>query len=361
MTEKEKLEYERKLLQKNSSYNLMRGRVGTVAPAEYTPSAIEGVNDLSDYLRTHGGYHQQERMIIDKRKTLDRALLYSYQGAIVKKLLDSEEANEPVRALINPDKNKLNYDDKIISVGFEHGFKPGDVFEWVNTDSYWIVYLQDLTELAYFRGEIRKCSHKISWYDKDAEKQCETYVAIRGPVETQILSIQKMNDRFDVPNYSIYMIVPKTEDNLKKFVRYSKFYLENCSTCWEVTAADAISSPGVITLTAVEEYGNPHEEDGPVVSPLALERPTNIIGEGFIKVKQEYIYSYNGLEAGGWRAVGINGQKVPVKLEAFFDEDKNRAVKVKWDSTYSGQFDLQFVSKSNKIIDNKSIIVESLF
>ena len=109
MTEKEKLEYERKLLQKNSSYNLMRGRVGTLASAEYTPSAIEGVNDLSDYLRTHGGYHQQERMIRDKRKTLDRALLYSYQGAIVKKLLDSEEANEPVRALINPDKNKYRF------------------------------------------------------------------------------------------------------------------------------------------------------------------------------------------------------------------------------------------------------------
>ena len=138
-------------------------------------------------------------------------------------------------------------------------------------------------------------------------------------------------------------------------------YLEDCSTCWEVTAVDAISSPGVITLTAVEEYGNPHEEDGPVASPLVLERPTNIIGEGFIKVKQEYTYSYSGLEAGGWRAVGINGQKVPVKLEAFFDEDKNRAVKIKWDSTYSGQFDLQFVSKANEIIDTKSIVVESLF
>jgi hypothetical protein len=35
--------------------------------------------------------------------------------------------------LINPDKTKQNYDDKIVSVGYEYGFKPGDVFDWMNT------------------------------------------------------------------------------------------------------------------------------------------------------------------------------------------------------------------------------------
>ena len=36
-------------------------------------------------------------------------------------------------ALINPNKLKQDYDDKIISIGYEYGFKPGDVFEWANT------------------------------------------------------------------------------------------------------------------------------------------------------------------------------------------------------------------------------------
>jgi len=43
--------------------------------------------------------------------------------------------------LINPDKLKQDYDDKIVSVGFEAGFKSGDVFEWVGTNSYWLIYL----------------------------------------------------------------------------------------------------------------------------------------------------------------------------------------------------------------------------
>jgi len=41
-------------------------------------------------------------MISDKRKTLDRAVLYSYQGALVRKLVFTDK----VRALINPNKLK---------------------------------------------------------------------------------------------------------------------------------------------------------------------------------------------------------------------------------------------------------------
>jgi hypothetical protein len=119
-------------------------------------------------------------MIADKRKTLDKAILYSYQGAKVKKL--GEETVAP--ALINPNAVKQDYDDKVISIGNEYNYKPGTIFEWVGTKTFWIVYLQDLTELAYFRGDIRKCSHQIAWEDEDGLHK--TYAAVRGPVETKI-------------------------------------------------------------------------------------------------------------------------------------------------------------------------------
>nr|DAF37540.1 MAG TPA: hypothetical protein [Caudoviricetes sp.]DAK59260.1 MAG TPA: hypothetical protein [Caudoviricetes sp.] len=48
---------------------------------------------------------------------------------------------DPVRALINPNKVKADYDEKILSTGFENGFKTGDVFEWCNTGTYWLIYL----------------------------------------------------------------------------------------------------------------------------------------------------------------------------------------------------------------------------
>mgnify|MGYP007069886511 CR=1 FL=1 len=135
-------------------------------------------------------------MIRDKRKTLNRALLYSYQSAFVKKVfredqtpMDGEE-DLICRALINPDKLKMDYDDKILSIGFEHGFKPGDILEWLNTGTYWIIRLQDLDELAYFRGDIRRCNYTIAWEDSEGNVH-RTYAAIRGPVETKINYIQK--------------------------------------------------------------------------------------------------------------------------------------------------------------------------
>jgi len=50
-------------------------------------------------------------MIRDKRRSLDKAVLYSYQGAFVKKVITEETIGEdvnqpPVRALINPNKLK---------------------------------------------------------------------------------------------------------------------------------------------------------------------------------------------------------------------------------------------------------------
>ena len=175
----------------------------------------DSLNLMQFRLRYRGGEAQQDRMIKDKRETLDRVVNYSYQGNNVRKL----DSDTPVRALINPNQVKQNYDDKIISIGYEHDFKPGTIFEWVRTNTKWLVYLQELTELAYFKGDIRKCRYEIEWYDENG-KQCRTYAAVRGPVETRIDSIQKHGIIVDNPNHSLHLLMPKTTDTLKKFKRY---------------------------------------------------------------------------------------------------------------------------------------------
>jgi hypothetical protein len=76
-------------------------------------------------------------MIYDKKRSLERALWHSYQAAEVSEL----ETNKILKALINPNVVKQDYDDKIISIGFESGFGPGTVFQWENTGTVWLVYL----------------------------------------------------------------------------------------------------------------------------------------------------------------------------------------------------------------------------
>jgi hypothetical protein len=80
---------ERKYLEDNLFYKLMGYRIGAHSSPTFVPSAVEGVNDMADLLKYQGGKYQQNRMIKDKRASLDKALRYSYQAASVK-LVDSD-------------------------------------------------------------------------------------------------------------------------------------------------------------------------------------------------------------------------------------------------------------------------------
>ena len=347
-------------LSSKNPYRLMQGRLGVYDKRPYDPkkNGIDGIDDLSMRLRQMGGHRQQERMIHDKRATLDRAIWNSYQAAEVIKV--DAEYKKPIRCLINPNKLKQDYDDKIISIGYEYNFKCGDVFEWLGTKTHWLIYLQDLTELAYFRGDIRKCSYKISWED-DSGKH-ETYAAIRGPVETKINYIQKHGISVDTPNHSLHILMPLNEYTLKYFQRYKKFYLNSFDDvtnkiCWRVEATDAISTPGILEINAVEYYANEHEDDikNGIVGGLIIE-PDNpneeniedlIIGETFIKPQKYYHYRFNGAIISNW----IYDEKLPIKVKMMDDDE----IEIKWTANYSGQFKLEYGGYE------KTIIVESLF
>ena len=328
---------------------------------DYNEQSIAGINALAKYLYAAGGPAQQSRMITDKRKTLDRVIKYSYQGAFVQRI---GEKTKPAPALINPNKLKQDYDDKILSIGFEYNFQPGDIFEWCQTGTYWLIYLQDLTELAYFRGDIRKCSHQIVWIDEQNEEH-KTYAAIRGPVETKINYIQKHTISLDEPNYSLNILMPLTDESLNYFKRYNKFYLQNDDkkVCWRVEAVDWISTPGILEITAVEYYANKSEDDienGLVGALIAKKIDPNegdltqiISGETFIKPKKEYSYICNKIIPDGKWSFDKN---YPIEIVNITRNAKGKSViTIKWNSSYTGQFELSFGQFK------KTIVVESLF
>ena len=72
-----------------------------------------GLDNLNKRLQYQGG-NQQQRFIQDKLRGLKRALLYSYQAATA--ILPN---GREFRCLINPDKNKPAYDNKILSIPYK--------------------------------------------------------------------------------------------------------------------------------------------------------------------------------------------------------------------------------------------------
>lgn len=303
-------------------------------------------------LRARGGVAQQDRMIKDKRETLDRVVWYSYQGADVRKL-DSETVE---RALINPNTVKQDYDDKTISIGYEYEYKPGTIFDWVRTGTKWLIYLQDLTELAYFKGDIRKCSYQISWKDESGNKH-STYAAVTGPSEKKIDTTIKEGVSLDTPNHSLTMMLPATVEVLTYFKRYSKFYIQplkegDSPICWRVEATDTISMPGILEITAYEYYINEQTdnvEEG-MVDAWGEEIPepqdATIEGEIFIKPKKSYTYKYIGKEVANWSF----DNRLPIEAKM-----NDKEITIKWTTTYTGQFVLQYGTQE------KTIVVESLF
>lgn len=227
--------------------------------------ALEGMKTRLQY---SGGVNQQDRMNQDKLRVLKKALLYSYQAATAI-LEDGRE----FRCLINPDKLKTSYDEKIISIPYEdiclnpefskrettsQGIEsidllPGDVFTWKENNTKWLVYLKRYEETAYLRAEIRRCNYRIeingSYYD----------VYAKGPDETAIVWNKVKSTMWNNLNYNLTMYIKKDRKTENFFHRFSKIELNNMP--WEVQAIDSMSLEGVIIVALRETYQNSIEKE----------------------------------------------------------------------------------------------------
>lgn len=323
---------------------------------------MNNLENMFTRLNNRGGEAQQDRMIKDKERTLKRAVQYSYQGAKIQ-LINSEEI---VSALINPNKLLADYDEKTLSVEYGHGFKTGRIFRWINPsdkneDTYWLIYLQDLTELAYFRADVRRCSYQINW-EKENGELCTTYASVIGPKEQKIRRVAKSQFQLDIPNYSLTLLLPQNEETASYFSRYTKFYLQSLDmnitpTCWHVEAIDSLSLPGVLEVYAREYYANDDTDDlnkgivdGLIKSPINNEQINEenkgIVGDNFIKPLLTYSYEYIGDDIATWEY----DQQLPLIINK-----QDKKISLIWNASYSGQFILKY--GNNK----KTIVVESQF
>ena len=299
------------------------------------------LDKMKSRLDVFGGIDQWTRMRQDKLRSLKKALLASYQKAVVQKydvkkdslanslitiitllqdkqelsvnqntILDNLNEDYPVletlerdskeyitkledivdsltnaeplfKCLINHDKLKVDYEDKIISIPFqqapigskevvETNFHNGTVFKWVHgnkeqwtPDTYWIVYMQYSEETAYFRAEIRKADEEIEIIVIDDEGN-ESAVSYRGwmtgPNETTALWNVKKGVVWNDMNYTKLLYITKDEDTLAYFQRFDRIIINGKP--WEVqaynenysTSKTGDFSSGIIRVALKETY-----------------------------------------------------------------------------------------------------------
>lgn len=320
---------------------------------------MSGLEDLKTRLDYVGGKNQQTRMIEDKLKSLKKALLYSYQAATAI-LADGRQ----FRCLINPDKLKNDYDNKIISIPFEDiclnkdrvgktsegieeiGLKAGDVFTWAETESDWIVYLQRLEETAYFRAEIRRCQYEV----QINENNYKVYAC--GPSESRVDWRKIKETLHNEINYTLEMYITKNEETEEYLHRFSKIKLNGKP--WDVEAVDNMSVEGIIIVALREDYSNTIEEA--VEKEKEENKPEPIIeeiyidGETLVYPYEEITYSIVGAQGGIW---SVNNPKVKITNQ---NED---TVNLYIDSGRSGNFVLIYSREDADDIE-LSVTIDSL-
>lgn len=262
----------------------------------------------------------------DKLYSMKRALFNSYQSAVIVFDKDQRVENEDgslsgfhFRCLINHDKLKVDYEDKILSIPYrevpveyendqsmttaqktvdtgtpgrfldevgnpvldeqgneiyQYRVKPGDTFKWISgnegymPDSYWIIFLQYSQEAAYFRGQIRKADDLIQIIPIDEDGKDGTPVEYHGWTtgpnqDEDIWNVKKgvvWNDLY----YTKLLYITKDQTTEAYFSRFDRLVVNGQT--WEVVGyndnygtSSKNAEGGIIRVALKETYTSTNE------------------------------------------------------------------------------------------------------
>ena len=304
------------------SVNTMQARFGYDKLTNWGIIDKDFDNTLDDKVSVRGkeafGYaNPLIRIREDKLRSMKRALYNSYQSAIIQ--FDKDDREFHFRCLINHDKLKVDYEDKVLSIPFrevpveyekqdmlleekivdtgtsgrfldeaglpvldengeqiyQYRVKPGDTFKWISgnegymPDSYWIIFLQYSQETAYFRGQIRKADDIIEVVpigEDGSEGDPELYHGWTvGPNEDEdIWNVKKgvvWNDLY----YHKLLYITKDETTQAFFKRFDRVVVNGQT--WEVVgyndnygSSSKNVQGGMIRVALKETYTSTNEQ-----------------------------------------------------------------------------------------------------
>lgn len=311
----------------------------------------------------YGGAAQQDRMIRDRLWTLMRATKHSYQAARFNRYPEYEKE---VVGVFNPVTVNQDYDTKMISTPFDSGYKVGDVFRWENTQTLWIIYNQNLTELAYFRGSTRRCNYMVRWVNGEREL-CETPISVIGPSmpdHTRMIN-GMMAGSFVVPSSNLICLVTDNQKNREYFHDDQTFIILGIS--YRVTNIDRLSMPGVIQIHATEYTTNMIEDDVEEdirnawnIQPIIPEHQSEYGIEGPVSVKPYEEAEFTAIVKGGTWFIAENregGKRLPAKFVEY--DCSQKVVHVYWDAPQRGGYTLLYELPDGTRYE-RYILVESL-
>lgn len=275
---------------------------------------IESLELMRKRLEYMGGVRQVDRLYDGKLRTLKRALLYSDQSATAEFTRineDGEEVIKQFRCLINPNKLTGSYDQKVLSIPYydvclnenlrqETLVESGQIFRWVETNSYWIIYVEHLEETPYFRADLYKANDEVEINNR--KYRCY----LRGVVETTIPWNNAHKKSWNDMNWTHKMIIEKNEETLAFFHRFQMMKIHGKN--YEVQTVDIDSGDNVITVHLKEYFSNTYKEEIFDKEEQKINEVAEIEGER--NVYPYETYTYTSSVVGAWDIDDVKKAKI---------------------------------------------------
>ena len=327
---------------------------------------MSSLDTLKKRINYDGGPMQEQRMNLDKLRSLKKALWYSYQAQTAI-LTDNRE----FRCLINHDKLKEDYDDKIISIPYDDiclnaaalelptdveqhiGMKVGDTFTWKETDTRWIIIQEILEENAYFRGTIRKAEDEVIING-------HPYYGYLGKWSKEALWHTKGLNSWSEMGYEVVLYITKNEETEDFFHRFKKVMISN--RLWEVQMVNDITSDTMLIIYLKETFTNEFEpvDNNNTIENNSQEEIENennelniepmIIGQDIVSPFDDVVYTIENAENGHWE---LSNTKAKIINETEYSID------ISIISAKSGNFEIKYV-RDNDILATKTVVIKSL-
>lgn len=236
---------------------------------------------------------------------------------------------EEFQALINDDNTKSDYDKRYVSVDFAAQLGPGDVFECLDDNTHWMVYLQDLVEIAYFKSEIIRCRYQLTIDDTDY------WIYFQGPTETTVRWNLKNNINWNDLNFSGTIYIKKNQQTQDYFNRFTKIKIDGHT--WQVKVVDTLTVPGIIELE-IGEYFDSITED--LVEIKSIDTINEIKGPREVYPYESYVYTVE--DTTGEFSIDNNN--------AGFISQGNGQCKIEIITSKKGSFNLKYTTDNNQYI-----------
>ena len=360
-------------------------------------------NTMSDKVNVRGKQsnvysNQLLRIRQDKLRSLKRALYNSYQSAVI--VFDKDDRQLHFRCLINHDKLKVDYEDKILSIPYrevpveyegrksqvsnfvdtgtpgvfldqlgkpvidpktgqtitQYRVKPGDTFQWISgnqgymPNSYWIIFLQYSQETAYFRGQIRKADDEIEIIpiaeDGAEEDPIVYHGGTTGPNQDQAIWNVKKGVVWNDLYYSKILYITKDETTSAYFRRFDRVLINGQT--WEIQGyndnygtSSKNAEGGMIRVALKETYTSTNEIIKKKQQTDKEQGEINIIGPTEIHTYDIAVYQTTG-DINTWEI----DENAPVNI--LLQEDQKLKLQVK-EVKQTTSFNLKYGDKVLKI------------